>query len=509
VTQGPGSLLGYLARRLDSLPPGAILGDSGQQPAAAADWLAQARAAATAIAPPVIASDIATVAVVSAGGGPAPARPIDAVTRALALSGAGWDCAIVSPARLDALRDLAEAEACALVPAAGEMAGHADWAIAPAEPPPPADAPPGGRLMFLTTGTTGRPRLVPFRQEQVVFLTRVLSSTLGYRPGDRVFSAIPVSFDYGFYQVLLALASGASLRCGTGLVLIRGVQDEIARYQPSVLPVTPAHARRLADCIARSGQVFPCVRLVTSTGAPLLERDQDRLAAVFPAAEILPMYGMTECKRISVLPPGMHARRPGSVGLALPGTSVRIAGQDGTELPDGVPGEAVVTGPHVAAGYWHRPGGDSEPGDTLMRRAGGWALHTGDILRKDADGYLYYLGRQTRDLVKARDERVSLLAVEAAAAAHPAVGEALATAPCDAGGTVTAIVLRVTAAPAPGPPAPGQPDPARLRAWLRRRIPAAALALLRVEVIAGELPMNENGKIEAGPPACPARPGQL
>jgi acyl-CoA synthetase (AMP-forming)/AMP-acid ligase II len=142
----------------------------------------------------------------------------------------------------------------------------------------------------------------------------------------------------------------------------------------------------------------------------------------FPRALIFSMYGLTECKRCTYLPPGDLDRKPGSVGVAIPNTEVWIVDEDGRPVPPGQPGELVVRGPHVMVGYWDDPIATArslKPG----RLPGERVLHTGDTCRQDEDGYVYFVAR-TDEVIKCRGMKVAPREVELALAGVAGVREA-------------------------------------------------------------------------------------
>jgi acyl-CoA synthetase (AMP-forming)/AMP-acid ligase II len=134
------------------------------------------------------------------------------------------------------------------------------------------------------------------------------------------------------------------------------------------------------------------------------------------------MYGLTECKRVSYLPPDELSRRPDSVGIPIPGTQAWIEDANGQVVGPGRVGELMVRGPHVMQGYWGDPDATSE-----RLRQGRWpwdrTLRTGDLFRCDEEGYLYFVGRQD-DMIKSRGERVYPREIEQVLLAAPSVLEA-------------------------------------------------------------------------------------
>jgi len=269
--------------------------------------------------------------------------------------------------------------------------------------------------MLYTSGTTAHPRAVVCPADRVLFAVRAIAARLRYQPTDVVLCRPPLSFDYGLYQVLLCAAAGAQL------VLAGPGEDAallttVSRAGISVLPLVPTLATLLCELGARSGGVSG-VRMVTNTGAALTAPLAARLRQTLPGAALVFMYGMTECKRISISVPDDDLRHPGSVGPALPGTSVRVIGPHGEPLPPGETGEIVVAGPHVMSGYWRAP----EQSAQRFRPD----LHTGDYGRLDATGRLHIAGRRD-ELFKRRGARTSSQEIEAALLDLPGVEAAAA-----------------------------------------------------------------------------------
>jgi len=135
-----------------------------------------------------------------------------------------------------------------------------------------------------------------------------------------------------------------------------------------------------------------------------------RLRKLFPQTRLYLMYGLTECKRVSYLPPDQLDRRPTSVGKAMPNTEVYIVDEQGRRLPPGEVGELVVRGSNVMKGYWKLP----EETVKVLKPGpipGEPVLYTGDLFRMDSEGYLYWVGRKD-DIIKSRGEKVSPIEIE-------------------------------------------------------------------------------------------------
>ncbi|MFD9235655.1 class I adenylate-forming enzyme family protein [[Kitasatospora] papulosa] len=281
----------------------------------------------------------------------------------------------------------------------------------PTSEPLPTPLPVDGACLIYTSGTTSLPKAVVSTHQQMLFAARAIQKRLNYRADDVIYSPMPLSFDYGLYQLFLTFLAGARLRVGSvaevGPPLLRSLESSSA----TVLASVPSVTDRLAWLLRRARKA-PQLRLLTNTGAALDHGTVQALRTAIPTLSIQLMYGLTECKRTAIMPPDGDLERPGSSGLALPGTDVFVIDDDGTRLPPNEVGQFVVRGPNVMAGYWRRPELTAE----RFHRAEGLfpELRTGDYGWLDDDGYLYFSGRRD-DLYKERGFRVSVTEVEAAA----------------------------------------------------------------------------------------------
>ncbi len=168
--------------------------------------------------------------------------------------------------------------------------------------------------------------------------------------------------------------------------------------------------------------MLPNLRYLTNTAAALPVAHIQRLRALFPGARLYSMYGVTECKRCTWLPPAELDRRPGSVGIPIPGTEAWIVDDSGERVPAGTVGQLVVRGAHVMQGYWEDPEATRR---ALRPGLYPWenVLYTGDLFRADEEGFLYFVGRMD-DIIKTRGEKVSPKEVENVLYELPGVREA-------------------------------------------------------------------------------------
>ncbi|MFB6891856.1 class I adenylate-forming enzyme family protein [Kitasatospora sp. NPDC056327] len=353
---------------------------------------------------------------------------------------------------------------------------------APARPAGPADGASGVLAvdpvsLIYTSGTTALPKAVVSTHQQVLFAARAIQSVLGYRADDVVYCPLPLSFDYGLYQVHLSVLSGAHLWLGlpseAGPMLLR----RLAATGATVLPGVPSASEGLAWLLRRSANRLPALRLLTNTGAALSAETIAGLRAALPDLRVQVMYGLTECKRATIMPPDGDLARPGSCGLPLPGTQVLAVDDDGAPVPPGEIGQLVVRGPHVMAGYWRRPELNAE---RFPRRDGLFPeLWTGDYGWLDEDGYVYFSGRRD-DLYKENGFRLSATEVEAAAHRVPGVVSAAVLPPEGRRPSVLVVVGRVEAAEA--------------LELMREQIEVYKIP--RRCVVLDALPLSANGKVD-------------
>ncbi|MEU8357205.1 AMP-binding protein [Nonomuraea sp. NPDC048882] len=297
-----------------------------------------------------------------------------------------------------------------------------------ARPDPVKVGPDDVALLIYTSGSTAAPKGVVCPHARVSFAASAINAVLGYRADDVVYCRLPLSFDYGLYQIMLAALGGAELVLADDepdLGLLRAIEECGA----TVVPIVPSLGSMIASLAGRGGHDPGRVRMFTNTGAALPETTIQALRAGFPGAAVVRMYGITECKRVTIMDPELGDERPGSSGRALPGTTVAVLGAAGRPVPPGVSGEIVVSGPNVMAGYWRAPEltaavyrPDPETGETR--------LHTGDHGHLDEDGFLYFEGRRD-DMFKRRGARMSTVEIEAAAMDVPGVRAAAALPPGD------------------------------------------------------------------------------
>jgi acyl-CoA synthetase (AMP-forming)/AMP-acid ligase II len=276
--------------------------------------------------------------------------------------------------------------------------------------------------LIYTSGSTGRPKGVMMAHQNMVFSLTTLSQVFELSENDVILSALPLSFNYGMYQILLTVAASATLHLERNFTYPAHVVRRMAEVSATVFPGVPTMFARLSALNAKARLELPQVRCLTNTAAALSEDLVGSLEMIFPNAKIYRMYGLTECKRALYLDPSLGKSRPGSVGRAMPGTETFLLSQDGKPVAPMETGVLHVRGPNVMLGYWKLPEESAKvllPGRYPYERI----YNTQDFFKMDEDGFYYFLGRSD-DIIKCRGEKVSPSEVEGALYGIPGVKEA-------------------------------------------------------------------------------------
>jgi amino acid adenylation domain-containing protein len=265
-------------------------------------------------------------------------------------------------------------------------------------------------MLVYTSGSTGFPKGVMMTHQNVVAAANSITTYLENTPDDIILNVLPISFDYGLYQILMAMKVGATLVLEKSFAFPQSIFQKLDAEKVTGWPLVPTMAAIVLQMKDLKPGAFPHLRYITNTAAALPTAHIQRLQELFPKTRIFSMYGLTECKRCTYLPPEQLRIRPGSVGIAIPGTEAYVVKDDGERASPGEAGELVIRGPHVMKGYWENP----EATDRSLRPGPyPWekVLHTGDLFQTDEEGFLYFVGRKD-DIIKTRGEKVSPKEVE-------------------------------------------------------------------------------------------------
>lgn len=264
--------------------------------------------------------------------------------------------------------------------------------------------------LIYTSGSTGFPKGVMMTHQAMVFTSWSLIEYLRLTEEDRIMLVIPLAFDYGLYQLFMAVTIGGTLIIENSFNFPPEIFRKIELYKPTVFPGVPSIYAIMVAMHKRSGITFNSINKITNTAAALPAEIIAYLKKIFPNALIFKMYGLTECKRVSYLEPELLDVKTNSVGKAIPGTEVFLLSPEGSPVATGEPGILHVRGPHVMAGYWN----NEELSKQMLKPGlipGEKILCAQDLFKMDEEGFLYFLGRND-DIIKTRGEKVSPVEVE-------------------------------------------------------------------------------------------------
>ena len=342
--------------------------------------------------------------------------------------------------------------------------------------------------ILYTSGSTGRPKGVVLSHRNMIAGAESVADYLGNVPEDRILSVLSLSFDAGFSQLTTAFSVGASVIL-LEYLLARDVLRAVVAERITGLAAVPPIWVQLA-ALEWPAEAVASLRYITNTGGAMPKHVTAALRAALPRTSVYLMYGLTEAFRSTFLPPAEVDRRPDSIGKAIPNAEILVVREDGSHCAPGEPGELLHRGALVAMGYWNDPEKTAErfrpaPGQPLGLPIPEIAVWSGDTVRTDDDGFLYFVGRRD-EMIKTSGYRVSPTEVEEIVYASGLVEEAVAigvTHPTL--GQAIVVVAK---------PVGGDLDQEALIGACRRDLPSFMVPL--AVVVRPALPRNPNGKID-------------
>ncbi|MDN5361720.1 MAG: long-chain acyl-CoA synthetase [Moorella sp. (in: firmicutes)] len=343
-------------------------------------------------------------------------------------------------------------------------------------PMPPVDTTEEEVCAFLyTSGTTGRPKGAMLSHRNFLADIEALDAVSDLGLEDNFLCVLPMFHSFAWTtSVLLPLYLGSTITLKEAFqpkdTLKTLAEEDITVF--CGVPSMYAILWRLAE----KGQ-FKTLKLAISGGAPLAAEIQRGFEAKF-AFPLVEGYGLSEAAPVVCLNPLDGVRKPGSIGLPLPGVEVRVVDDNDRDVPRGEVGELIVRGPNVMSGYYNQP----EESAAALR--GGW-LHTGDLVRQDEDGYLYVVDRK-KDMIILGGFNVYPREVEEVLLTHPDVLEAAVVGVGDPvkGETVKAFIVLKEGATV---------ERRQLQEFLREHL--AIYKIPRLFEFVPELPKGPTGKV--------------
>jgi len=348
--------------------------------------------------------------------------------------------------------------------------------------------------ILYTSGSTGKPKGVVLSHRNMVAGAKSVASYLENHAGDTLLAALPLSFDAGFSQLTTGFHVGARVVL-LNYLLPRDVIKAIEREKVTGLTAVPPLYIQLTQ-LNWPESITEHLRYFANTGGRMPRETLAALRRHLPKSKPFLMYGLTEAFRSTYLPPIEVDKRPDSIGKAIPNAEILVLREDGSPCTPNEPGELVHRGALVGMGYWNDPEKTAERYKPLPVNAPGResglvlpeiAVFSGDTVRMDEDGFLYFIGRRD-EMMKTSGYRVSPTEVEEILYQTGMVGECVAFG-VDHDTLGQAIQVIVTA------PAGKEIDTAELLTECRMRMPAYMVPA-NIEVRDGPLPRNPNGKID-------------
>ena len=347
--------------------------------------------------------------------------------------------------------------------------------------------------ILYTSGSTGNPKGVILSHKNMMAGAKSVVSYLGNTPKDSLLALLPFSFDYGLSQLTTAFCAGASVVL-MDYLLPRDVIKAVTKYQITGLAAVPPLWNQLAQ-LEWPAEAAQSLRYITNSGSAMPIATTSSLKATLPKTEIFLMYGLTEAFRSTFLPPEQVGIRPESIGKAIPNAEILVVREDGSECSVDEPGELVHRGALVTMGYWNDPEKTAERFKPAPIQMAGiplsdTAVWSGDFVRRDEEGYLYFISRKD-EMIKTSGYRVSPTEVEqiisssglvteavALGITHPSLGQAIALIIADSDASV-ALDNNI------------KDD---IIAHCRRELPNYMVP--QVVISESVLPRNQNGKID-------------
>ena len=294
--------------------------------------------------------------------------------------------------------------------------------------------------LIYTSGSTGNPKGIICTHRNMVAAARSIIQYLENTQDDVILDVLPLSFDYGLYQIIMCFMFGGTVVLEPSLGYLEDIITSIEKEKVTGFPIIPTISAMMLRLKKFPVERLKSLRYITNTGAAWPVSHIRQLRGLLPRVKLYSMYGLSECKRVSYLPPELIDKYPESVGIPIPNLEVAIVDRWGKPVPPGKTGQLLVRGPMVMQGYWR----DDELTKKVFRNGlypeERW-LSTGDLFRQDENGLLYFVGRFDRQ-IKSFGLRVNLAEIERVISSLNEVSEVAAIPfPDELGGEVVGVFV--------------------------------------------------------------------
>ncbi len=287
--------------------------------------------------------------------------------------------------------------------------------------------------IIYTSGSTGKPKGIVLSHRNAIDGAKIVSHYTELRSDDRIIAALPFNFDYGFNQLMNTLYMGATLYLHTFVMpndLLKVLDKEEITVFAGMAPIWAKIFNPMLTDLSKPYN-FSKLRVITNTGGKVPVSIVKKLRTLFSNARIFLMYGLTEAFRSTFLDPDEIDKRPDSIGKAIPNVEIFVLNKDGKECKPHEEGELVHRGALISKGYWNNPEKTAEVfrPNPLLGKANAHletVVFSGDIVKKDEEGFLYYVGRKDH-MIKTKGYRVSPTEVEELISNMEGISECVAT----------------------------------------------------------------------------------
>jgi acyl-CoA synthetase (AMP-forming)/AMP-acid ligase II len=259
-----------------------------------------------------------------------------------------------------------------------------------------------------TSGSTGSIKGVVTNHQNLIFSTNKILEFLKYKQV-KIGCFLPMSFDYGLYQFFLALKSNSNLYLGNSDELGFNFLNTLKKNNITCLPLVQNILSNFLSLVKRFKDNRINLKIITNTGSPILDSDIKEIKKIYPNLKVFLMYGLTECKRVSILDYNRFPKKINSVGKPLKSTKCWIINKNQKKLPFNKKGELVVEGKNVMMGYFNDKKLSKDKFFKINKDIS--RLYTGDICKIDKDGFIYFYKRKD-DIFKNKNFRISKSEVE-------------------------------------------------------------------------------------------------